>query len=242
VVVHFVKMFERRALLTGFALLSIGACVAAILLSQSRGGLLAATSGIIGVAALAPGKRLWRVVFASAFALVLVVALIFLLDPGRTVRRYLPSEIGSGVITGRTVGIFAGVRIWERFPLFGSGLGTFPYVVSLEQEGMPDKIFRRAHNDYVEIAATAGGAGALIAFVSLIAGFYVLAKMTFGAERESLAWRRRAFQAAALGSLAVAMVHALYDFNFFIPSNPATLAVILGAAVSSVDHDKRTRR
>ncbi|HEV7588258.1 MAG TPA: hypothetical protein VGO40_09085, partial [Longimicrobium sp.] len=57
-----------------------------------------------------------------------------------------------------------------------------------------------------------------------------------------LSWRRRAFQLAALASLTIAMVHALFDFNFYIPANPATLAVILGAAVASVDRDRRVRR
>jgi hypothetical protein len=66
--------------------------------------------------------------------------------------------------------------------------------------------------------------------------------MTFGRAAEELSWRRRAFQTAALASLTIAMVHALFDFNFFIPANPATLAAICGAAVASIDHDKRTRR
>jgi hypothetical protein len=65
--------------------------------------------------------------------------------------------------------------------------------------------------------------------------------MTFGTHSRELTWRRCAFQAAALASLTAALVHALLDFNFFIPANPATLSVILGAAVASVDHDKRTR-
>ncbi|MCU1245164.1 MAG: hypothetical protein JWN02_1074, partial [Acidobacteria bacterium] len=32
--------------------------------------------------------------------------------------------------------------------------------------------------------------------------------------------------------LTVAVVHALFDFNFYIPSNAATLAAIAGTAVS----------
>jgi hypothetical protein len=66
--------------------------------------------------------------------------------------------------------------------------------------------------------------------------------MTFGESAGELTWRRRAFQVAALASLTIAMVHALFDFNFFIPSNPATLAAIAGAAVASIDHDRRNRR
>lgn len=42
--------------------------------------------------------------------------------------------------------------------------------------------------------------------------------------------------------LTIAMVYALLDCNFYIPSNPATLAAIAGAAVASPDHDRRTRR
>jgi hypothetical protein len=81
----------------------------------------------------------------------------------------------------------------------------------------------------------------VIFVVALVGGYAALLRMTFGATNE-LTWRRRAFQVAALASLTIAMVHALIDFNFFIPSNPATLSAILGAAVASVDHDRRTRR
>ena len=54
----------------------------------------------------------------------------------------------------------------------------------------------------------------------------------FGKAAAESSWRRRAFCAAALTSIAVALVHALVDFNFYIPANPATLAAIAGAAVS----------
>jgi hypothetical protein len=53
----------------------------------------------------------------------------------------------------------------------------------------------------------------------------------FGEHGEPMSWRRRAFKAAALTSIAIAMIHALVDFNFFIPANPITLAAIAGAAV-----------
>ena len=92
------------------------------------------------------------------------------------------------------------------------------------------------------IAATAGAIGFLAAVAALFGGYVSLARMTFGEAASELSWPRRAYQAAALTSLTVAMVHALVDFNFFIPSNAATLAAILGAAVSVVDRDRRTRR
>jgi hypothetical protein len=71
----------------------------------------------------------------------------------------------------------------------------------------------------------------MVSFVPLLGGFAALMRNAFGPEGEPMSWRRRAFKAAALTSIAIAMIHALVDFNFFIPANPITLAAIAGAAV-----------
>jgi O-antigen ligase len=234
-------LLERRVLMTGFALIAAIACAAAILLAQSRGALLALTAGLLFVAALLPGRRVARLAFAGAGGLALVVTLIVYLGPERTVARFVPSEFERQTFVGRRIGIASAVSIWQRFAIFGSGLGTFEHVVSMEQKQDLEKIYHHAHNDYAELAATGGTLGFVIVVVALIGGYVSLLRMTFGAATE-LSWRRRAFQVAALASLTIAMVHALIDFNFFIPSNPVTLAAIVGAAVASVDHDKRTRR
>ena len=241
VAARFAALVERHALLAGFALLAALACLAGLLLAQSRGALIALAAGLIGVAALLPGRRIARVAFASVAGLLLVLALALFLGPERTVARFAPGQVGEQA-GGRRDTIVTAVRLWERFPLFGSGHGTFEAVVSMEQNRDLERIYNHAHNDYVEIAATAGTAGFTIALVALIGGYVALVRMTFGAAARELTWVRRAFQAAALASIAIAAVHALFDFNFFIPSNPATLAVIAGAAVASIDHDRRTRR
>jgi O-antigen ligase len=199
------------------------------------------------VAALLPGRRIARIAFAGTAGLVLLGAMIVYLGPQRTVGRFIPSEFERQTFVGRRIGISAAFSLWQRFSLFGSGLGTFERVVSMEQKQDLGKIYHHAHNDYAELAATGGTVGFVIGMVALLGGYSVLVRMTFGTWPAGngafdLSWRRRAFQAAALASLTIAMVHALIDFNFYIPSNPATLAAIAGAAVASVDHDKRTRR
>jgi O-antigen ligase len=236
-----VMLLEQHVLMTGFALLAAIACAAAILLAQSRGALLALSAGLIFMAALLPGRRVARLAFAGAGGLGLVIAMVVYLGRERTVARFVPSEFERQTFVGRRIGIAAAGSLWQRFAIFGSGLGTFERVVSMEQKQDLEKIYHHAHNDYAELAATGGTLGFVIVMVALIAGYASLLRMTFGAQPE-LSWRRRAFQVAALASLTIAMVHALIDFNFFIPSNPATLAAIVGAAVASVDHDKRTRR
>lgn len=239
---RFMHLLEKQVLSTGFALISAGACVAAVLLAQSRGALLALGAGLMFVAALLPGRRIARIAFAGTAGLVLVGALIFYLGPERTVGRFMPSEFERQTFVGRRIGISAAVSLWQRFSLFGSGLGTFERVVSMEQKQDLGKIYHHAHNDYAELAATGGTLGFVIGVVALLGGYVALVRMTFGASAVELTWRRRAYQTAALASLTIAMVHALFDFNFYIPSNPATLAAILGAAVASVDHDRRIRR
>ena len=234
-------VIERHAFLAGFALLAVLASLSALLLAQSRGALISLAAGGIGVAALLPGRRVARVAFASAAGLLLVAALALFLGPERTVARFAPGEVGEQA-GGRRDTIATAFRLWERFSLFGSGHGTFETVVSMEQNEDLERIYNHAHNDYIEIAATAGTVGFTIAAVALIGGYVALVRMTFGAAARELTWARRAFQAAALASIAIAAVHALFDFNFFIPANPSTLAVIAGAAVASIDHDRRTRR
>ncbi|MCU1348073.1 MAG: hypothetical protein JWO56_1103, partial [Acidobacteria bacterium] len=79
--------------------------------------------------------------------------------------------------------------------------------------------------------ATTGTLGAVIALVALAAGIVALARAALHHGRDA-SWNRRAFQLAALTSIAIAAVHAIFDFNFFISANAATLAAIAGSAVS----------
>jgi putative inorganic carbon (hco3(-)) transporter len=236
------RMLESSPWTVGFALLGALTSTLGLLLAQSRGGLVALTAGVLAVASMLPGRRVLRLFSALSAGTLLMFALILLLSPGRTVERFKPSEEERQTFVGRKVGINTAVRLWQRFPLIGTGLGTFPQVGSMEQREDLTKLYRHAHNDYLELAATSGSLGAVVAMVTLLAGYGALLILTFGAGSGALTFRRRAWQAVALTSLTIAMIHALIDFNFFIPANPATLAVILGAAVASVDHDTRTRR
>jgi O-antigen ligase len=234
-----VRLFEHHIIAFSFGILTAIACVAAVLLAQSRGALLALAAGLALAAALLPQKKVLRIACAAAGGLLVVVALVVFLGTERTVARFAPNEFERATLVGRKIGVEAAVGVWNRFPILGSGLGTFERVVSMEQTQDLAKMYHHAHNDYAEIAATAGTLGIVTALVTLIGGYVFLVRLT--RDRE-LSWKRRAFQLAALASLTIALVHALFDFNFFIPANPATLAAILGAAVASVDHDRRTRR
>jgi putative inorganic carbon (hco3(-)) transporter len=236
-----VMLLERHALLAGFIALAAMGCLAALLLSQSRGALATLGVACLAVAAMLPGRRVMRIVSGAAAGVLLVVALALFLGPGRTIARFSPGELGQQSVSRGQAVVTAG-QIWRRFSVFGSGAGTFARVVSMEQDHDMGLIYHHAHNDYAELAATTGTVGFTVAMVTLFGGYVWLVRQTFDEEARELTFARRAYQTAALLSLTVAILHALFDFNFYIPANPATLAAIVGAAVASIDHDRRTRK
>jgi O-antigen ligase len=234
-----VLLLEHRFFVFASGALAALGCVAAVLVSQSRGALLAAAAGfgLVGARVLAARNTragvLVRIIAASAAGVLLLTAVILWLGSERTVlRRLAPTEAETVTLVGRRIGITAALGVWRDFPILGSGAGTFERVVSMHQSEDLGKMYHHAHDDYVEIGATMGTAGFVVAMVALIGGYSGLMRGTFGRRGASLPWRRRAFQIAALTSLTIAMVHALFDFNFYIPANAATLAAIVGAAVA----------
>ena len=233
-------LIEKHILSFGVgAVVTIGS-VAAILVASSRGALLALFGGIAIVTLIAMARshtlrrsRRQRMKFAFGGTLLFVVVLIGLviyLGRERTIARFTPGDQETLTLVGRTAGYETALGVWRRFPVFGSGAGTFANASGLGQRDDLEKLYDHAHNDYLEIAATTGVIGFAVACIALIAGYVALVSSTFGREAEG-SFRHRAFQAAALMSITIAMVHAMIDFNFFIPANAATLAVIAGASV-----------
>lgn len=240
-------MIEHHLLAVGVALLAALSCVAAMLLSQSRGALLATATGFSITAALASflernsdrtrsrRRRVRQIVMAAlstsaAFALLVVIIALYL-GPQRTVERFRALEQSPADMVGRRVGISAAFGIWRRFPLLGSGAGTFESVVSLTQLSQTAVTYQHAHDDYAEIGATTGIAGFALAVGGLVAGIASLVRRMMAAGAHG-SWRNRTFMLAAMTSIAIASTHALFDFNFFMPANAATIAAIGGAAAS----------
>jgi O-antigen ligase len=227
---RFVKLVERRLFPFSYGLLGALASVAAVLVSESRGAMLAIIGGFAVVGAIAkPGQRAVRGVLIAGAAIIAIVAIILFLGRTETVSRIGQSQASQ--LGSRRASVVGAVRIWEMFPLFGSGAGTYQDVVLMTRATSSEVLANHAHNDYAEILATTGALGFVVSLASLLAGYAALASNAFSEDGEPMSWRRRAFKAAALTSIAIAMIHALVDFNFFIPANPITLAAIAGAAV-----------
>ncbi len=227
-----VKLAERRLLPFSCGLLVAAACIVGVLVSESRGAVLAIIGGFAvvgGIASSGRGAALRGVLVAVAVTAAIIITILVV---GRTETVSRLAQSRSEQLDSRRASVLGAVRIWEMFPLFGSGAGTYEDVVPMTRATSTEVLANHAHNDYAEILATTGAAGFVVSLVSLLGGFAALARKTFGEHDVPISWRHRAFNAAALTSIAIAMIHALVDFNFFIPANPITLAAIAGAAIA----------
>lgn len=126
---------------------------------------------------------------------------------------------------------------WEVFrahPLTGAGLGSFPVAFRIfSPQSGPDPLVAQAHNDYLQILADTGIAGAacLAWFIGLL----------------FLNWRRgllsgsatvRATTLACCAACSGLMVHSIFDFNLQLPSHSLLFALL--ASIESPDNPEIT--
>lgn len=116
-----------------------------------------------------------------------------------------------------------------QIPL-GSGLGSFPWVSAGFQPAEAGRYwFDLAHNDYMQLLAETGLAGAVLIAAALwlyLRRGWVLVRLT-GSHDASVAREARDGLAGALGLLAFGL-HAWVDYPFHIPANAMMAATLLG--------------
>jgi O-antigen ligase len=123
-------------------------------------------------------------------------------------------------------------HMWKDYPVFGSGLGSFPVVFPRYSADATQSSYTHAHNDYLEFGAEVGVVG-----VSLL-GLMVL--MSFAAALRAQYLRRdplmRGLSFAALMGILALMIHSAVDFNLQIPANALTFMLLLAFAWISLYH------
>jgi O-antigen ligase len=224
---------ERRVLLVAPAAGLWLAAFGGVVLTGSRAGLVAAAIGVTAQAAilaLAGRRRARWLVLAGAPALIaLAVALVATGERGFA--RFLGTSLHE-VVAGPRRRIWGlALELWRRFPATGSGLGTWDDAMPFVQPGdMLGVRWGRAHNDYLELLTTGGLVGAALMAVALVA----LGRRLLGVQRHGRSAAERAAALGALGALAAAAVHELFDFGLSIPANLVVAAVLASAAAAGV--------
>ncbi len=134
-------------------------------------------------------------------------------------------SIGQTQLQGEDRDELAGyaLRMWQDYPVFGSGLGSFAAVFPRYSAGGTPYAYTHAHNDYVEFAAETGLIG-----ISLL-GLIVLTSFAAAVRAQHL--RRdpvmRGISLAAIMGILALMIHSSVDFNLQIPANALTFMLLL---------------
>jgi O-antigen ligase len=232
----------RREVMAIYASCAL-AMSAGIVLSASRGGMLALVAEVIFLAVIAipsfissrresrPGRR--GLILRTAGALVLGVAAIFgsmllvgsegLVQNISQTQSEIEGELPASERYSRRDIWGATKQLIEDHPLLGVGLGAYQLAYTRYDRSSGAQRVEQSHNDYLQIVADAGLIGGLIALVFLI----LLFARGFSAAQTRDNRRRSIVFGALTGCFAIA-IHSFVEFNLQITSN-AQLFLALAA-------------
>jgi O-antigen ligase len=218
--------------LLSLSILLWGSLATGVGLSQSRGGIVAATGGTLVMLSLAALHRQRRskpwqpAVAASLVFAVTVGTVLAITNLGKLpFLRFLPGS--ADLAEDYRVLIWRhSVEAFRSFPWLGSGLGTFREAFRRVQPEQIRGLVDQAHDEYLQILVTGGIVGTLLAVAAIAIGAWLLFRSFFAQPHRE----ESAYVLAGIGSLAGLLLHGAAEFNFSIPAIPATLAVVLGGA------------
>jgi hypothetical protein len=221
---------EDRLLRVGPPALAFLLVFAGLVLTGSRAALAAALVAMAVQGAVVGSRRgrRWLLAVGLAVGLAGIVALLALGAEGTFARLSLTSvdEVTGGV---RVEAAGATFDLFRRFPLTGSGLGSFQAAFPLVQRPTTPGLWRHAHSDWIELLATTGMLGAAILAIGLFFYGRRLHQVIVHGERSE----GRAAGLAALGALVAVGLHSCVDFGLTMPANAFALAVVTGAAAAT---------
>ncbi len=211
-------------------------CVAGLLITGSRGGALSfgAGLGVLTVLGLwrarAMGGIFWR-------SLLVVAVAIALLGGGvRWALIHSPAlqERARILLDKKDIRLKlwpAAIRQFSESPAFGTGPGTYLYYGRKYRDPSVQNDPIRPHNDYLELLAEYGVAGAVGFLLFLGAHLrwgwrafrHVALSSGAGTGSNAAAWN-----IGALAAVACLLVHSVVDFNLHIPANALLMAFVFG--------------
>jgi len=234
--------FERRFMrISGLALLW-GLFAAAIGLTQSRGGILAAAVTMCAMLTLGllhrrVGRQRWAVGVIGGAALAAGLGFAALAVRQQPILRFLASDPRDPTRDLRTTLWRLSIDAWEQFPICGSGLGTFREAFRPVQPRSLQYLVEFAHSDPLQLLVTGGFLGLTLAGVAwAVYGARLFRRWSRVPGREE-----SAIAMGGVGALFAITLHGLVEFNMSVPAIPATLAVISGLSWAAT-HDDEGRR
>lgn len=216
--------------------LALVCMVIALVLSRSRMGNTAFFSslliaGVIGLAFSRHATRSMVVLIASLIVIDIVIVGTYF-GASQVVERIEKTTLATEDrpdISGHTL------EMWQAFPVFGSGLGSY-HVVYPRFSGSEVPITpTHAHNDYAQFLAETGVVGILL--LGAVVGLSLFAALRAQYLRSAPLARGLAF--GAVMGIAAIMIHSSTDFNLQIPSNAMTFMFVLALGWIALNFERR---
>lgn len=181
--------------------------------SRSRGALAAV---LAATTLLVLARRDWR-------RPALLVALVAVCGAAWVGLGNLPQGFSSEAVQDSRLAAWRDfLRLAPHFPVFGVGLNAFASAYPRWRTLSPSDWWGEAHNEYLQVLLDTG-----------LLGLGLLLCVGFGVCRAlGVLLRRDAVSTGFVGALLAGALHNIVDFNWQIPANAATFAVLLGASLA----------
>ena len=200
-----------------------------LVFSASRGGMIAASGGLLlmGVVfVLKQSSRRNGIMILVLFLAILINAFYIGADyPFNRFARLDHSIQYRLSLVNKTIDMF------NDHQLAGVGVGNYQYVFPRYQTAENrNKFFRHAHNDWIQFFAEAGLMGACLFLIGIVIFINSLTKI----------WKKRRDPfAVSLGllslcAIAAMAIHSYTDFNLHIPANTLLLVAIIAIGHNAV--------
>ncbi len=174
-------------------------------------------------------KRWIRNFILILFLFILIISIYTGIDA--TIERFALDNL---LKEGRPVFWGNSLRIFSEYPIFGTGLGTFPSLYpDIMEDGKLIRIYH-AHNDFLEYLCETG----ILGFIFLFGGVFIMLIKNF------ILWQKRRHpevKGLALGGIIASLsilIHSLTDFNLHIPANILLFSIILSLTTVIVHYKK----
>lgn len=202
--------------------------IAALILTTSRGGLVSFFCEVVLIGLIARARRARFQAIAASVLLLVALGVGAWLGSGKVLERFESSNLHE-ISADRRVTMLKGA--WNMFrshPLTGTGLGTLVAVYPKYETYYDGLVVDHVHDDYAELLAETGIAGALCGLLFL--GMLVYAAYSKINQEQSPF--SQSIHVAGIVACFGLLVHGLVDFNFHIPANGLLFLLQVSAMIS----------
>jgi len=216
-------------------LVAIGLMALALILSQSRGGLISCAIALcIQMVLLLNIRSRPSQMLHALGVLALMVAILAVILAPRVLSRFSYTQRDA---PERFELWQDSAKIVRDYPLLGTGLGTYREVLPNYRPqkdfffvaGIPQPAaINYAHNDYLQLLTECGLVGFALMTWALVATLRHLFSQ-FGKQRD---WEVAAMGSSLLAGVIAFLLHSVVDFNMHIPANALMFCLLVSIALA----------